>query len=234
MSWRDSPGIVAVVAGSAATVFVVTLGFSVVIPTWLKSKDFQIEQLNRTIGGLNQELDQERQKLVVEKTKSSIEVKSLVAQRDELRKELAELESENLKLSTTNMFSKDDVYPNGLRLVRIFQPVSRLKEVYTEDQLEDSGSWYSVDTGNKVFHQATYYYREYKGHEFITHILFHASEKYHATDFIYEKLVEKYGSKSAERVEVGNDEEWHFKNVLDHYLKVGERTYVIKPILPEK
>lgn len=234
MSWRDSPGIVAVVSGSAATAFVVTLCFSVVIPTWLKSKNFEIEQLNRKIGGLSQELDHERQKLNSERSERSNEVKRLVAQSEELQEKLTELESKNLKLSILNMFSKDDVYPNGLRLVRIFQPMSRIKEVYSEDELEDTGSWYSVDTGNKIFHQATYYYREFKGQEFITHILFHVAEDYRGTDLIYEKLVEKFGSENSELVDIGNDKEWHFKNVLNHYLKVGEGVYVIRPVWPEK
>ena len=41
MSWKDSPGIVAVVSGAAATAFVITVCFTVVIPTWLKSKEYE-------------------------------------------------------------------------------------------------------------------------------------------------------------------------------------------------
>ena len=231
MSWKDSPGIVAVVSGAAATAFVVTICFTVVIPTWLKSKEFEIEQLNRKIGGLQEIVKQRSEE--ISKLSSALRERKEEYNREvlDLNGSISELKESNKKLSLENIFSVEDVYPKGYRMVRIFEPISRISEVYKNKEIEKRNSWFSVKLDGDLVTQATYYYAKYKEKEIITHVLFHISEENASKDLIYEQLVEKFGARSAAFVKEDKREEWHFNNILKHNLEVGDGIYVIRPVL---
>lgn len=244
MSWKDSPGIVAVVSGSATTIFVITICFSVIIPTWLKSKEFQIEQLNRKIGGL-QEIEKERSEKISELTltldRRKHEYDKEIDRRNneynqeilKLNNSISELQESNKKLSLENIFSVEDVYPKGYRMVRIYDPTSRVSEVYKNKKIEKLDSWISVKLDGDLVREVTYYYVTYKGKEIITHILFFLSEENAPKKLIYDQLVEKFGVKNATFVENNKINEWHFNNTLKHNLEVGDGIYVIRPALTE-
>lgn len=244
MSWKDSPGIVAVVSGSATTIFVITICFTVIIPTWLKSKEFQIEQLNRKIGGL-QEIEKERSKEVSE-LKLTLNIRKQEYKKEidkisneynqeilKLKNNISELQESNKKLSLENIFSVEDVYPKGYRMVRIYDPTSRISEVYKNQKIEKLDSWISVQLDGELVRDVTYYYVKYKGKEIITHILFFLSEENAPQELIYDQLVEKFGVKNATFVESNKKNEWHFNNILQHNLEVGDGTYIIRPALTE-
>jgi hypothetical protein len=178
-NWKEHPVVVAAAAASAAILFTITIFSTVVIPTMVKDKDLQIAELTKRIEPMEKSVNEAAARVA--------------ATADELKV----LKQRNLELSRENLFSTDDVYPKGFRKVRIGDPTTKIWDVYPKKDVRDesdrTGDWISVKVSGEFIREVTYYYKNVKGKQVVSGILFLFDTG--STPLIKAQLVEKYGDR---------------------------------------
>lgn len=119
----------------------------------------------------------------------------------QIKKELKEIEATNEFLTTratraesqlqlnelVNLFKKGDPYPYDRGSVRIGDPVSRLREAYSDQEVVDSKLYFSVDFSPSSL-ETTYYFDRKSPNREITHLLISSKSETH-------RVGEKYISR---------------------------------------
>ncbi len=147
MSWQNHPWVVALGAGGATAIFCITLFMTVVVPTWTKSEDNRIVDLERNLSDIRGDRDS--------KIEAIKKLNETVQKQDSINKQLS---NELLNSELTPMFPDSDPYPKTLRKIRIGDSVAQvLTEFGAAAKDGKKGGWVSVDLRNSPFSSLAYY-----------------------------------------------------------------------------
>jgi hypothetical protein len=233
MNWRDHPFAIAVLVCVGTLTIGSTLISQFVIPTWLQSKDNQITVEKTQIQNLEGQIQQLQQRL-------EEEPKRLKTELEQLHRQLHASEADNLKvrrdldsLDPDSLFSAGNVYPRGLRGVRIGDRLDVIARIYTKDvEIEDNDPFWIAVILNKpqVFDHVAYYCFDFDKKtkaETVQHVLFQFHDPKTAFDVVKKALVEKYGEREM-KVEKQRDQTvlvW--PDILGHRLELDAHGYHI-------
>jgi hypothetical protein len=176
--WKDHPGITAAVAAAGTLTLCATIFMSVVLPTFTTRLQNQLDEANANITKLTNNL---------KTADATSEIESLKKQTADLHRELR---SERLD----KLFSSTDVYPLGLRAIRIGDGFETLVSVYGRDAItEDNWLWAQVNIRDSLFSKVTYYKGRCSPKKVtVTHVLFHFDDA-DTRRIIEDKAREIYG-----------------------------------------
>jgi hypothetical protein len=231
MSWKDHPLAVASVSIAGTTALILTVMFSAVIPTWLRSKDNEIAAKEAQIGDLNGRMVN----LEAEPTRLKNELGELGGQLKKMESENIKLRRDLDKLSTDKLFSMDDVYPRGFRGVRIGDRIDLVTQVYGgEAVIKDEYDWITVLFKKPhPFSSIAYYYDQNAKVKTVRSILFVFGNLFGSSgdatfNMLKQQLIDTYSeaamkeiSRRGEKVLVWSGIQKHTLELTNHSLGIN-------------
>ncbi len=227
MSWKDSPIVVGAITAVSTTLFVLTVTFTAVIPTWTKKYENKTLELSNKVDELKKEM--EGYTSVKHSLESKVnELNKLV---DRKNKSIAELEYKIRILRKKNVFLNNNVYPYGYREVKIFDSIEKVKKVYQGQKIEEFPGWFSVEVDGPVFGSIAYYFKNTKNGRAITQILFHmVYNDEHIHDIILRQFTDIFGKETTILVNKSEEKERLWIDVNGHNVRIDKNTYFLRHI----
>lgn len=217
-SWKDNPVIVAAGAATATLTVTITAFLQVVMPT-------REVDLKNKIGA--QEVAQA--KLQASLAARESEVRDLQAKLAAGDSRAAVLHSELRAALTAQLFNSNDPYPNGLRSVRVGEPVDVVRKVYPHAATaKPTDGVVVLKDYHPVFSTVSFFYDADDPKKLISHIVFEVkSGDAYPPDFLQRKLRDalgppRIGSKPEHAAWIKERGASVFKGEDRSYLIVGE------------
>jgi hypothetical protein len=114
MRWKESKLFIAISSSVATTLFLTTIFFTVIIPTWIQSDRNEIKRLTDLVPKYPQ----------------------IVKDLKEKENTITELKGELNALKLERVFVDNNPYPLGYREIVIGDPLSKVKKVYPEELIK--------------------------------------------------------------------------------------------------
>lgn len=222
---------VATVSIAATTIIILTVMFTAVIPTWLRSKDNEIAAKQAEIAAL----DARMVNLEAEPTRLKAELEGLGGHMRKVESENIKLRRDLDRLSHDNLFSVDDVYPRGFRSVRIGDRIDVVSQVYAaEAAIKDEYDWISVKFKKPhPFSSAAYYYDQNAKVKTVRSIMFLFGDPLFrdgggATfDMLKQQLIDKYSETTMQEITRRGAKALVWSGIQNHTLELTNRSLSI-------
>jgi len=148
MKWKDNKLFIAIRYSAVTAIFLVTIFFTAIIPTWVEKYKLEIKKLEDAVPDYK-------------KLKGDVEL---------LKGENLKLKAELVTIYSGNVFKGGSIYPLGYREITLKSSLSSLEKIYYGNTINWSDDWVVVEIKHNLFKEITYHFDK-KGKDKIVSII---------------------------------------------------------------